>query len=1201
MAGGFSCLITFEPDVVSAAIIYVGSGFGNDTTSIQEAIDNYASDGDTVFVYCGTYYENVVINKTIDLIGENKDTTIIDASGNSDAIFGSANYINITGFSIRNSGQNPSDAGIKLYFAQCCSIANNNVLNNFIGMNLYYSDNTTIVNNNASNNWIGISLDHSNSSTIANNKALSNIYFGIRLYRSNNNTFFNNVASHNFEMGTFLFESNNNSITYNNASNSRYGFFISTSNNNFIANNNASLNHLDGIRLTKSNWNTITNNTVSNNNYGILLDSSMGTIITNNVMCKNGIFISGGLVHWNTHTIDTSNTVNGKPLYYWKNVIGGNIPPNAGQVVLANSTGVVIENQNVSHSSVGILLGFSSNNVIINNNASRNWCMIELFSSDKNVISNNDVSNNWIGISLHSSKGNSITNNDVCSNDRRGIYLSSSSDNIIANNNVSSNLRYGIYIDTSTNNTVSENNALQSWYAIYLLTSNDNKITNNNVNSNVEAGIRIDFSSNNNITNNNISNNVGDGIFLGCSSNNTIAGNSIYSNTDNGVHLYYYSLKNEIVDCNIFDNNRATYIRDFSNDNSIINSTIVDNSYCGIEIYNGAHNNYIKNGYITSNNIAGIIIQEASDNKILDSYIFSHTEFGIHLTLSSNNTITNCNIFLNDDGIFLNSSFGNNIIYNYVSLNDRYGIGLSSGSNKNKITNNSLLNNGFFGFYIMLGSLNNRIYHNNIIDNTNQAYDDTNNGNQWDNDYPSGGNYWSDFDEPSEGAYDDYQGLDQNVIGRDGIVDNGSDAGGGKNPYVIDANSRDNYPFIDYIGEQVLRPLQPTLYINISSDERDVVLFWDPPTSPDIEYYLIYRSVSQTAFNFSTIWVNTSSNMEPGESVPIPLRTMWNDTNAAFPGNETNYKEQYYYIIRAVNDVGEVSRTSRTVGKWTKEFPKGISTFSLPLEPIDILYTDNLTSSMKADYIKYINITTNKWMTHNFGDSNTNNTQMRLGEGYEVKFSSKINYTFTGMPGAMISYDNDTGFLGFDHNTEAKSLEVTVDINGNVNLTWQGPLSVGQGDKYEIYFSNKRDGFFGTFGIDYFPACPIVNFGINTAIHSGTLTNDLGTRLYYMVVPFNASGVRGSSTYSIAVWTEEYLQGYDTFGIPLKLSSNQTMDWYCEKIPHSVGMNYYNIDVQRWYWHSTRMPAGAYDPMLEMTEGYQISTSGPTKFIFIGI
>jgi hypothetical protein len=260
---------------------------------------------------------------------------------------------------------------------------------------------------------------------------------------------------------------------------------------------------------------------------------------------------------------------------------------------------------------------------------------------------------------------------------------------------------------------------------------------------------------------------------------------------------------------------------------------------------------------------------------------------------------------------------------------------------------------------------------------------------------------------------------------------------------------------------------------------------------------------------------------------------------------------------------------------------------------------DNYLKDMKAKYIKWMHPGLHKWMKH--GDGGVNDTEMKLGEGYEVKFDSQTDYTFTGMPGAMIIYNDGTGFSGFNPANEAKNLIVTVEANGDVNLTWQVPIGMGIGDWYEVYYSNTRDGFFGTFNVSYFLVCPPVYFGNNTTTHNGALANNSGTHLYYMVVPFNVSGVRGASTYSIGIWTEEYLFGYDTFGIPLKLDSNNTADWYCDNIPDTVGINYYDIAVQRWCWHSTRMPAEAFDPLLEMTVGYQISTSGVTKFTFIGV
>jgi len=309
---------------------------------------------------------------------------------------------------------------------------------------------------------------------------------------------------------------------------------------------------------------------------------------------------------------------------------------------------------------------------------------------------------------------------------------------------------------------------------------------------------------------------------------------------------------------------------------------------------------------------------------------------------------------------------------------------------------------------------------------------------------------------------------------------------------------------------------------------------------------------------------------------------------------------QYYYIIRAVNASGKAGPNSRTVGKWTKTFQKGISTFSLPLEPLDVLYADNLTTGMNADYIQYMDGVTHRWVRHNYGDGSSNNTQITQGEGYEVKFGNETYYTFCGFPGSMISHEIN-GFYGFDPILEANNITLNVESNGDVNITWQEPGSMGIGDWYEVYYSNSRDGFFKTLGKDYFLICPKIYFGNNTVIHTGTQAGNPGARLFYMVVPFNVSGVRGSSTYSIGVWTEEYWAGYDTLGIPLKFEFDHSIDWFCNNIPNAIGINYFNYSYQEWWWHSTVMPEKAFDPELKMTEGYQISTSNTTKFTFVGV
>jgi parallel beta-helix repeat protein len=152
----------------------------------------------------------------------------------------------------------------------------------------------------------------------------------------------------------------------------------------------------------------------------------------------------------------------------------------------------------------------------------------------------------------------------------------------------------------------------------------------------------------------------------------------------------------------------------------------------------------------------GILISDSSNNCVYENNIAGNAYEGIYILTSSNNTISENNITVNTgDGVYLWGSSNNTIVGNNIS-NNWWGVA---------------------SYY----SSNNRIFHNNFINNPSQASSESS-VDIWDDDYPSGGNYWSDYT-----GVDEKSGPYQDQPGSDGI---------GDTPYVIDASNRDRYPFM---------------------------------------------------------------------------------------------------------------------------------------------------------------------------------------------------------------------------------------------------------------------------------------------------------------------------------------------------------------------------------------------------------------------
>lgn len=147
-------------------------------------------------------------------------------------------------------------------------------------------------------------------------------------------------------------------------------------------------------------------------------------------------------------------------------------------------------------------------------------------------------------------------------------------------------------------------------------------------------------------------------------------------------------------------------------------------------------------------------------------------ECGIALGSSTHNVISDNIIMNRGQGIVFQDSSDNTVSGNFIT-NCAVGILFEWWCNNNTIIRNKISDIGIYGIWITESSDNNIIYHNNFINNNPNAYDECTN--MWDDDYPSGGNYW-----------DDYTGVDEN---EDGI---------GDTPYnILGGGNQDRYPLMD--------------------------------------------------------------------------------------------------------------------------------------------------------------------------------------------------------------------------------------------------------------------------------------------------------------------------------------------------------------------------------------------------------------------
>jgi len=275
-----------------------------DYPTIQAAI-NAAKPGDTIYVESGIYYELIKVNKSVTIVGERQETTIIDGQQKGPILNITASCVKIQNLTIQNGKYY---VGIWIENPPAGTIAS-----------------VLIINNIFKNNYEGVVLVRSIGSTIQGNKMINNQY-GMTIYKSTLTTITNNYIENSIFYGIHMHTSaNNNTIRFNTLINNKYGIHIETSSyNNITLNTITSATNKNGygIRLTTSTRNKISGNTIQFNSMGIVLwENSNGNLIYYNNFLNN----TQQQYHYNTaltaNTWDT-NVCPGAKGNYWSDYTG---------------------------------------------------------------------------------------------------------------------------------------------------------------------------------------------------------------------------------------------------------------------------------------------------------------------------------------------------------------------------------------------------------------------------------------------------------------------------------------------------------------------------------------------------------------------------------------------------------------------------------------------------------------------------------------------------------------------------------------------------------------------------------------------------------------------------------------------------------------------------------------------------------------
>ena len=426
--------ISFVKNIDNTLSVCNSQNNSADFTDIATAVDE-ATDGDTISLCAGTFNENVLLNKYVNILGSGiNKTEIISNTGRALEI--SSNNITIANITFKgtSNGQNGITRGIYLSNTTNITIDNSEFEGFEYGINFITSSKTIVKDSYFHNNTFGIYSLALNQATynIINSSVFESNAYGIYTYKEENLSIINSTFTSQDNYSIYANNSYNITAYNNEITGGDIGiYFINTSAsqilNNFL--NNSLTRAISLESTSNSSNNLIQGNNINNTQQrvtGIYISDSLNKIYDNNIYCSN-------------------------PRYYQKGI------------VLSGLTGFAENNKFMNNDISSCYFGFSAdtiNNFTVNNDSYQNnyyGIYLTAVSSNSNAtkITNTTIKSNCEGARVRSRSvvsfddvnftNNSNAVSSFCTNEDTGIYVTGDSSAYVLNGNFINNGPYAIF------------------------------------------------------------------------------------------------------------------------------------------------------------------------------------------------------------------------------------------------------------------------------------------------------------------------------------------------------------------------------------------------------------------------------------------------------------------------------------------------------------------------------------------------------------------------------------------------------------------------------------------------------------------------------------------------------------------------------------------------------------------------------------